>query len=144
MRKQILTTLSIIGVALALNTAPAQTKAKSSVNQLRELETQVNQATQGSNQWHTAMHTISVQTGVPQDQVRALKQNHPNAQPAGILVACVLADETKKPAEQFLKQHLAGQNWPDIARNNNVPLEKLTVRLQTIRQALTGGAAAKP
>jgi hypothetical protein len=140
MRKQIFTILTAIGMGFALNTATAaQAPGNSSANQLQNLEKQVNQLTRGTNQWLTAMHTISVQTGVPWAHLRALRQRHPNAEPAGILIASVLADETKKTPEQFLKAHLDGQTWPAIAQNNNVPLDKLTARLQKIQQALAGG-----
>ena len=145
MRKQIFATLTIIGMALALNSASAaQAPGNTSVNQLQSLEKQVNQLTRGTNQWLTAMHTISVQTGVPWAHLRALRQRHPNAEPAGILIAAVLADETKKTPEQFLKAHLDGQTWPAIAKNYNVPLDKLTERLQKIQQALEGGTGGKP
>ena len=87
------------------------------------------------------MHTISVQTGVPRAQLRTLRQNYPTVEPSAVLIASVLADETKKAPESFLKQHIAGQNWVQIARNNKVNLEKIDERLQRIQQALAAGGA---
>jgi uncharacterized protein YdiU (UPF0061 family) len=139
MRKQILTIFTVLGLALALNTASAQSsKDDTTAKQLRDIEKQLNQKTQTTKQWQAAMHTISVETGVPQDQLRAMKKGHPEVQPAGILIASVLADETKKAPEDLLKQHLSGQNWPAVARNNNVPFDKLTQRLQKVLQAIPG------
>jgi hypothetical protein len=52
---------------------------------------------------------VATETGVPIERVRAMHKNHPKVQAAGILVACVLADETKKTPDSVLKQHDAGK-----------------------------------
>jgi predicted transcriptional regulator YdeE len=138
MTKQIFT--AFIGMALAFNQAPAKA-ASAPENQLHQLQKQINEGTKTTQQWETAMHTISVETGVPRDQLRTLRQNYPTIEPSAVLIACVLADETKKAPEAFLKQHIAGQTWVQIARNNKVPLDKIDERLQRIQQALAAGAA---
>jgi len=143
MTKQVLTVLIVVGMSLVLKPVRAQA-ASASETQLHQLQKQINEATQTTQQWETAMHTISVQTGVPRDQLRTLRQNYPTVEPAAVLIASVLADETKKAPEEFLKQHIAGQNWVQIARNNKVPLEKIDARLERIQQALTAGGAATP
>ena len=140
MTKQICTACAAIGMALAINQAPAQSTSAPE-NQLHQLQKQINEGTQTTPQWETAMHTISVQTGVPRDQLRTLRQNYPTIEPSAVLIASVLADETKKAPEGFLKQHIAGQTWVQIAHNNKVPLEKIDARLQRIQQALAAGAA---
>jgi len=55
-----------------------------------------------------------------------------------------MADETKKPPEQFLEQAIATQDWVQIARNNKVPLERIDARLQRIQQAIAAGTNAQP
>jgi hypothetical protein len=142
MTKQIFTALTIISVALAVSSGPAQA-ASAPETQLHQLQKQINEATKTTQQWETAMHTISVQTGVPRDQLRTLRQNYPTVEPSAVLIASVLADETKKAPEEFLKQHIAGQTWVQIARNNKVPLDKIDARLERIQQALAAGGAAK-
>ena len=138
MRKYIFTAITVIGMALALKPAPAQA-ASDSENQLHQLQKQINDGTQTTPQWETAMHTISVQTGVPRDQLRSLRQKYPTVEPSAVLIACVLADHTKKAPEEFLKQHIAGQTWVQIAGNNKVPLDKIDERLQRVQQALAAG-----
>ena len=143
MTKQIFTALTVVGMALAWNPAPARA-ASAPENQLHQLQQQINDGTKTTQQWETAMHTISVQTGVPRDQLRTLRQNYPTVEPSAVLISGVLADETKKAPEAFLKQHIAGQTWVQIAKNNKVPLEKIDERLQRIQQALAAGETAKP
>lgn len=87
----------------------------------------------------TALKYISVETGVPEERVRDMHKRHPDAGPAGILNACVLADETKKEPEDFLKHHVAGKGWAALARDNNVSLDKMTVRLDHLERALNTG-----
>ena len=143
MTKQIFTGLTTIGLAVALNSVPALA-ASAPETQLHQLQQQINDGTKTTQQWETAMHTISVQTGVPRDQLRTLRQNYPTVEPSAVLISSVLADETKKAPEEFLKQHIAGQTWVQIARNNKVPLEKIDTRLERIQQALAAGATARP
>jgi len=143
MTKQIFTALAVIGITVALNSTPAQ-GASASETQLHQLQKQINEGTQTTQQWETAMHTVSVQTGVPRDQLRTLRQKYPTVEPAAVLISCVLADQTKKAPEEYLKQHIAGQTWVQIAANNKVPLDRIDERLQKIQQALAAGAAAKP
>ena len=142
MTKQVFTALAVFGVALALNTAAPAASAPET--RLHQLQTQIKQATKTTPQWETAMHTISVQTGVPRDQLRAMRQKHPTVEPSAVLISCVLADETKKAPEQFLEQAITTQDWIPIARNNKVPLEKINARLERIQEALAAGAAARP
>jgi hypothetical protein len=138
MKKQLFTACTVIGMALVFNQAAAQS-ASAPENQLHQLQNQINEGTKTTQQWETAMHTISVQTGVPRDQLRTFRQNYPTVEPSAVLISCVLADETKKAPEGFLKQHIAGQTWVQIARTNKVPLNKIDERLQRIQQALAAG-----
>lgn len=145
MRKSNFTGLTVIGtvLALALSTAPLKA-ASAAQNQLHQLQSEVNNATKAPQQWEAAMHTISVQTGVPRAQLRALRQKYPTVEPSAVLIASVLADETKKAPEQFLKQAIAGHKWDQIARQYNVPLEKIDTRLERIQKALGTGATGQP
>ena len=143
MKKQVFTALIIIGMALVLHPVPAHA-ASATENQLHQLQKQINEGTKTTQQWETAMHTISVQTGVPRGQLRTLRQNYPSVEPAAVLIASVLADETKKAPEEFLKQHIAGQTWVQIAHNNKVRLDKIVARLERIQQALAPAGAADP
>jgi hypothetical protein len=84
-----------------------------------------------------ALHNVSVETGVPMDQLQRMHDQHPDAGPGGIMVACVLADDTKKSPEHFLASHAqGGHSWASIARENNVPLDRLNGRLDRLQDSL--------
>ena len=99
----------------------------------------VNDAAKKKGMMSEAMHTVSVETGVPREQVEGLHKRFPDVGPAGILIACVMADETKKAPEEFIKKHNSGDGWGTIAREHRVPQEKLIERLDHLDRALTSG-----
>ena len=78
---------------------------------------------------------ISTETGVPLDQVKAMHKRYPVG-PGGLMIACVLANETKKEPEQFLKQHANGKSWVALARANDVGIDKLSSRLDRLNTAI--------
>jgi hypothetical protein len=83
-----------------------------------------------------AIHDVSVETGVPTETLQRMHDRHPDAGAAGLLIASVLADNTKKPAEEFLSRHINGKGWAAIARDNNVPLDKINGRLDRLEHDL--------
>ncbi len=85
-----------------------------------------------------AFQRISTETGVPVETVRKQHQRHPNVGVAGLMMANVLADETKKTPEQFLAAHDKGKNWVTIAQQNNVSVDKLNERLERLAKAING------
>jgi hypothetical protein len=93
-----------------------------------------------------AIRDISIETGVPQERIENMHKHHPDAGPAGIMIACVMAAETKKEPEEFLKHHVEGsKGWAAIARENNVSLDKLSLRLDHLESALaTGSTGSTP
>src|SRR5262249_16432432 len=104
-----------------------------------ELDTRVqsvNSLAQRRGGTKDALHNISVETGVPIDRVQQMHDNHPNAGAGGIMVACVLADDTKAPANQFLSHHENGRSWASIARENNVPLDHINGKLDNLEREL--------
>ncbi len=82
-----------------------------------------------------ALKRISTETGVPLDQVKSMNKRY-TVGPGGLMIACVLANETKKEPEQFLKQHENGKSWAALARANNVALDKLSSRLDRLDTAI--------
>jgi hypothetical protein len=96
----------------------------------------LNETVKKKSSMKTALHGVSVETGVPLATVESMHKHHPDTGPAGILVACVLADETKKPAEQLVKKHEDGKTWAEIARENKVPVEKLDRKLDNLEKFL--------
>jgi hypothetical protein len=87
-----------------------------------------------------AVHTVSVETGVPMEQLQRMRDNHPDAGAAGLMIACVIADNAKGSPETYLSRHVNGKGWAAIARDNNVPLEKINARLDKLERSLASNA----
>jgi hypothetical protein len=104
--------------------------------------TAINQAATKSGGMDNLLRSISRQTGLPQDQVQALRNNHPNAGASAIALSAVMANQTKKPAETFLQSHLQGKTWESIASENHVPMQTLNQQLDQVQQALNNPQTA--
>ena len=86
-----------------------------------------------------ALKGVSVETGVPLREVEAMHQHYKDTGPAGLLVACVLADETKQAPEYFLKKHVdGGKDWTQLTIENRVPVEKVMRKLDSLGNHLSG------
>jgi len=85
-----------------------------------------------------ALQRISTETGVPVDTVRRQHERHPNIGIAGLMIANVLANETKKMPEVFLSQREKGKQWHVMAQENKVTVDKLNVRLERLERAVKG------
>jgi hypothetical protein len=109
-------------------------------NHIRSLNT----ATVNNHAEKTTLHGVSVETGVPEDQVLQIHKNNPKTGPAGIFVACIIADHTKKDPETYVKQSAAGKAWAVIAQENNVPLDQIDERLARIEKYVNEGGDQKP
>lgn len=137
MRKYIINILiGVLSVGLNLGTLAAE---KVGSQQLENHARRVNKQADKPGMMQVALERISTETGVPLDRVQAMHKDHPDAGAAGVLMANVMAAETKKSPEDFLKKHLSGKSWAEIARDNNVPADKLDVRLNHLETALTPG-----
>lgn len=133
MRKVLFTAIATLALGLNMSALAADHPAK---RELDDHTTAINELATKGDRMQLALHEISVETGVPLEEVRKMHQNHPDAGPAGIMNACVMADNTKKTPEDFLKKHINGKGWAAIARDNNVPLDKLNERLDRMENAL--------
>ena len=128
----------VVGVLAGLISIPARgaDKEKGGSDSLEDRVHAVNQTAEKAGRMNVALQRISTETGIPQDQVQASHRRYPDTGAAGLLIAGVLADETKKPFEQFLKQHSSGRKWGAIARDNKVSIESLIARLDRFEKAL--------
>jgi len=88
-----------------------------------------------------ALQRISTETGVPVENVRSQHKRYPETGTAGLLIANVLANETKKAPSEFLNQHAKGKKWLAIARDNKVSVDKLNERLDRLEKALSPAPA---
>ena len=131
--KQFVIGACIAGLSLCLGANGL--KAADARQELNAHVEDVNKA--AKNKMETALHAVSVETGIPQERVETMHKNFPDVGPAGILMASVLADNTKKDPETFMRKHHTGTGWTAQARENNVSLDKLHERLDHLDKAVT-------
>jgi hypothetical protein len=101
---------------------------------LDERAKNINETAKKPGMAEVALRSVSNETGVPREQVEGMYKNHKN--PAGILIACVLADETKRQPKDFLEHHVAGKSWTSMANEHHVPMEKINGKLANLEKDL--------
>jgi hypothetical protein len=145
MRKMMYSLLvATVSLSLTAGLARAQERRQdrgSRAEQRDELESRahtVNALADKRGGMKEAMHDVSVETGVPTDQIEHMRDQHPDAGAAGIMIACVIADNAKGSPETYLTRHVNGKGWGAIARDNNVPLDKINSRLDKLQRYLEG------
>ena len=143
--KKLLFVLTSSAVALALGISPVRAADKDdAAAHFKKRVDQINNATAKDPElFQTALKQISVETGVPLERVRLHHQRNPNMGAAGLLLANVLAAETKEAPATFLKERQSGDQWLAIAREHKVAIDKLNVRLNNVWKALAPGVKDK-
>ncbi len=131
--------------AMSFGLAASAARAQSRAAEKDELDSRahtVNALADKRGGMKEAVHAVSVETGVPMEQLQKMRDQHPDAGAAGLMIACVLADNTKKSPEALLSKHVDGKGWAAIARDNNVPLEKINARLDRLEHDLNANLPA--
>jgi len=134
--RKLIYSLMVATVSLGLTAGMARGDDRTAKDELESRAHTLNDLADKRGGMKEAIHDVSVETGVPVDRLQKMRDEHPDAGAAGLLIACVLADNTKKPAEQFLSRHVSGKGWAAIARDNNVPLDKIDNRLSNLEREL--------
>lgn len=135
--KRLLTAFSAAAVMLSLSLAPAFAADDEDVERYENKVKRVNNIADKPGMMKVALQRISTETGVPLEKVQSQHQKHPEVGAAGLLIANVLANETKKAPAHFLQQREGGKRWLGIARDANVSVDKLNERLDRFERALT-------
>jgi hypothetical protein len=135
MRKSAINIL-ITTFALSLGLSLATAADKAEADHLSTRAHQVNRLAKTPGMIEAALHDISVQTGVPLDEVRALHKRHPDEGVSGVMIACSITDETKKAPEKLMDVRATGKNWPAIAHDNGIRMERLNDRLDHLEKVL--------
>jgi len=133
------TQLSFLLATVVLGLSATQLRAADDTTARENLDDRINRINHlvdHEGRTKPALQHVSVETGVPFDRVQAMHRDHPNIGVAGVLIANVLADDTKKPPERFMESHSNGKKWADIAQDNKVPVSKLTERLDRFEKGL--------
>ena len=110
------------------------------VDEFERRVSRINAAADKPGKMNIALQRISTETGVPLENVRGQHKRYTNMGAAGIMIANVLANETKKAPNDFLKARTDGKKWLAQARDNKVSVEKLNDRLERLQKAMTDGA----
>lgn len=129
-------TLLVATVSLGVTTNLARAQERAERQELDSRAQTVNDLASRRGGTRDALHDVSVETGVPLERVQRMHDEHPNAGAAGIMIACVMADNTKGSPNRYLDQHKNGRSWASIARENNVPLEKINAKLDNLEREL--------
>lgn len=138
MKKMIFTLLvATVSLGLTANLARGQERQREK-DELDNRAQTVNSLAEKHGGMKDALHSVSVETGVPIERVQKMHEEHPNAGAAGIMIACVIADNTKGSPDRFLSEHQNGKGWASIARENSVPLEKINGKLDNLEHELNG------
>jgi hypothetical protein len=130
---------SLLVAAVSLGLTAEVAHAQSRAAQKDELDSRaqsVNALADKHGGMKDAMHDVSVETGVPLDQIQKMRDRHPDAGAAGIMIACTIADNAKGSPEAYLSRHVNGKGWAAIARENKVPLDKINTRLDKLEHDL--------
>jgi hypothetical protein len=131
------TTLSFaLSTLLGLAASAAFAADESSKDELERRARSINRAAEKEAVFKKALHHVSIETGVPESRVQEQHRRNPEMGLAGILMANVMAAETKKEPSEFIKQRKGGKGWSAIARANNVSIDKLTLRLDNLDKAI--------
>ncbi len=137
--RKLIYSLMLATVSLGLNAGVARAQQRTAEKD--ELESRahtVNALADKHGGMKEAIHDVSVETGVPMDQLEKMRSQHPDAGAAGIMIACTIADNAKGRPEAYLNRHVNGKGWAAIARDNNVPLDKINGRLDKLEHDLNG------
>jgi len=135
--KRLVIALNTLVVAFGL-TVPAFAADKNDQDAYEKRVKDVNAMAERPGMMKTTLQRISTETGVPVEKVQNQHKRHPKVGPGGLLVANVLADETKKGPESFLQEREPGKKWLQIDKENNVSVDKLNERLDRLEKALKG------
>lgn len=137
--KKLMYSLLVATVSLGLSAGLARGQSRAAEKDELEIRAHdVNALADKHGGMKEAVHSVSVETGVPQEQLQKMRDQHPDAGAAGLMIACVIADNAKGSPEGYLNRHVNGKGWAAIARDNNVPLDKINVRLDKLQRALEG------
>jgi hypothetical protein len=142
--RKIMYSLLVASVSLGLSAGFARGQGRAAEKD--ELDTRaitVNKLADQRGGMREAIHDVSVETGVPLEKVQRMQDNHPDAGAAGIMIACTIADNAKGNPESYLSRHVNGKGWGAIARENNVPLDKINDRLAKLERDLGNGSSGQ-
>jgi hypothetical protein len=137
MRKWIYSLL-VATVSLGLTAGLARGDERNSKDELEARAHTVNALADKHGGMKQAIHDVSVETGVPMEKVQRMHDQHPDAGAAGIMIACVIADNAKGSPETYLARHVNGKGWAGIARESRVPIDKINFRLDKLQHDLEG------
>lgn len=129
---------TLMAAVVSLGLTAGMARGQSAKDELDARAHNVNALADKHGGMKQAIHDVSVETGVSEGELQRMHDAHSDVGAAGLLIACVLADNTKKSPEQFLSHHVNGKGWAALAHDNNVPIDKINRKLDNLERELNG------
>ena len=133
--KKMIGALSVFALLLGIVT-PAL--AGDDEDQYEQKVKHINSLADKPGKMKVALQRISTETGVPVDRVENQHKKNPDMGAAGIMLANVMSADTKKAPGYFVEQRKAGKKWLTLAKENNIPVDRLNERLERLEKAIKG------
>ena len=136
MNRTLVNWLTMIAVAMAL--ALPVTAADDETEEFEKRVKRLNGMGERPGMAKVALQRIATETGVSLERVQNQHKKFPEIGVAGLMVANVIGNDTRKNAGDFLAQRQSGKKWLVIAKENKVPVERINDRLQRLEKAIKG------
>jgi hypothetical protein len=141
--KNVISTLVLASTVMTLaSIGGADERYRGSKADLDDRIHSLNETTKRNHAEHAALHGISVETGVPLEQLRAIEARR-RVSPAGLMVACVIADNTKEDPDRIVRK-ASDKTWAALAREYGVPYDKIERRLARLETYIRSGGDQGP
>ena len=136
MKTTLLKFLTTVAVALAFTLPMAA--ADDDVEHYEKRIKHLNDLSEKPGKAKVALQRIATETGMPLERVQNQHKKFPDIGIGGLMVANVLANDTRKSPGQFLEQRKSGKKWLAIAKEHKVPVERINQRLDRLEKAIKG------
>ena len=141
MKKIAITALAAVAL---LTICPAKVSAASAKKEVLDNRIEeVNNIAKKKNMMTAAIHGVSVETGVSEERLNELHAKRPDIGAAGLMIACVMADKTKKGPDTFLQKKASGKSWTQIMNDENLNMDAFNERLSHLENYLQNGQDTK-
>jgi len=141
--KNVILTLVVASMMMTLaGTSRADDRNRATKEDLDDRIHSLNETAKKNHAENAAMHGISVETGVPMEKLRAIVERR-KVSPAGLMVACVIADNTKEDPEYVVRK-ASSKTWAALVREYGVPYDKVERRLARLETYIRSGGDQRP
>jgi len=130
-----ITKITVIASALALSGLLSSARAddvirRDSHRDLDRAAASISKEARRMRVENDALHTVSVETGVPAPKTHQMLDRWSDAGVGGVMIACTIADYTKRDPNYYMERRFHDhQPWDKIIADTGVPFEKVDRKL---------------